>query len=68
MYPIVVLWGKELKDFEETEEVFLMKIAVEKIKNENLKKGSFLLYNRIENCAKEFTFENEKVLNIIRVV
>lgn len=68
MYPIVVLWGKELKDFEETEEVFLMKIAVEKIKSENLKDGSFLIYNRIEGCVKEFNFKNEKVLNITRVV
>lgn len=68
MKSILVLWGEEIKDFEETEEVFLMKIAVEKIKKENLKKGSFLIYNRIEDCAKEFIFENKKVLNIMRVV
>lgn len=68
MFPILVLWGEEIKDFKETEEVFLMKIAVEKIKSESLKEGSFLIYNRLKGCAKEFNFKNRKVLNITRVL
>lgn len=65
---ICVLWSNKIKDYEITEDVFLMKNAPEKIKKENLKEGSFLILNRLTQKTSKFVFINKKFLEITRLI
>lgn len=60
MFPLIVLWDNNLKDYEVTEDIFLIKVAPDYIKEKKLKEGNFILYNRLENKAKMFIFYNKE--------